>query len=160
MSQIVDGYTRGNAADIGPQIEALLADGQQVTLQISGDSMRPTLKPRRDAAVLEALHEWPPRRWDILFYKSQRSASGYTLHRVRRVTPEGPIMNGDAQTWVEGPLEREQVLGKAVMLLRKGKPLDVDKRSYRLYVWLWSFTRPARWTIFAGWRAIKRLFHR
>ncbi|MDR0896700.1 MAG: S26 family signal peptidase [Oscillospiraceae bacterium] len=155
MDQINDGFTRGAAADIGPKIEFLLAQGQQVTLQISGDSMRPTLKPRRDAAVLAALQKWPPRRGDILFFKSERSAGGYTLHRVLRVRPEGVIMNGDAQGWIEGPIPREAVIGQAVALLRNGKPLNVQGRGYRVYVALWRFTRPFRWPLFALWRAIK-----
>lgn len=152
-----DGFERGSAADIGPRIEALLAEGQQVTLQISGDSMRPTLKPRRDAAILAPMTEWPPKKGDILFYRSQRSPSGYALHRVRKLQNGGPIMNGDAQTWVEGPLDREQVLARAIALLRAGKPLDITARGYRAYVALWRLTLPVRRPMFAAWRAIKRV---
>jgi signal peptidase I len=146
---------RGAAADIGPQIEFLLAQGQQVTLQVSGDSMRPTLKPRRDAVVLSALQSWPPRRGDILFFRSARSAAGYSLHRVVRVRPEGVFMNGDAQGWVEGPVPRDAVLARAVALVRKGKPMNVQAPAYRVYVALWRFTRPVRWPMFALWRALK-----
>lgn len=153
--QFVDGFQRGSAAAIGPQIEAKLAAGEQVVLQVSGDSMRPTLKPRRDAVVLDVMDTWPPKRGDILFFRSERSPSGYALHRVVRVTPEGPIMNGDAQNWVEGPIARDMVLAKAVALMRAGKPLDVSKPGYRIYVSLWRFTRPIRHPMFALWRKIK-----
>lgn len=155
--QVDDGFNRGDAAQIGPQMEALLEAGQHVMLQVSGDSMRPTLKPRRDAVVLEPMAAWPPKKYDILFYRSQRSPSGYALHRVRRVTAEGPYMNGDAQTWVEGPIARDQVLAKVIMLLRKEEPYDIDKRSYRLYLRLWSLTRPIRKPLFAVWRGIRYL---
>lgn len=150
-----DDFTRGSAAQIGPQIEALLAQGQQVTLEISGESMRPTLKPGRDAVVLARFEDWPPRRGDILFFKSDRSPSGYALHRVKRVETGGPVMNGDAQNWLEGPIARDRVLARAIMLLRAGKPVDVDGRGYRAYVWLWGLTRPIRWPLFAAWRGIK-----
>lgn len=155
MSQINNGFQRGSAADIGPQIEAMLASGQQVTLQISGDSMRPTLKPRRDAAILAPMDIWPPKRGDILFFKSERSPSGYALHRVFRLEEGGPIMNGDAQAWAEGPIAREDVLARAIALLRDGKPVDIDKTGYRLYVRLWRLTKPIRHPMFAAWRAIK-----
>lgn len=157
MSQVNDGFRRGAAADIGPQMEALLEAGQQVMLQVSGDSMRPLLKPRRDAAVLEAMRTWPPKAGDILFYRTSRSQSGYALHRARKVKPEGVIMNGDAQSWVEGPIPREDVLGKAVMLLRGGEPLDIEAPAYRAYVRLWGWTRPIRWPMFALWRGIRRI---
>lgn len=113
------GFSQGPAAEIGPRIESALARGETVTLQISGDSMRPTLKPRRDAAVLEPLQTWPPRRGEILFFR--RANGEYVLHRVLRLTPEGPIMNGDAQGWTEGPVPRAQVLARASGLLRNGQ---------------------------------------
>lgn len=154
----VDGFQRGAAADIGPRIEALLAQGQQVTLQVSGDSMRPTLKPRRDAVILAPLDAWPPKKGDILFFKSDKSQSGYALHRVRKFQDGMPVMNGDAQNWLEGPVPRDRVLARAIVLLRDGKPVDVDGRGYRLYVRVWGWTRPIRWPIFAVWRGIKGLF--
>lgn len=157
MSQINDGFQRGAAAEIGPRIEAMLEEGQQVILQISGDSMRPTLKPLRDVAILEPLQDWPPQRGDILFFKSTRSPSGYALHRVVRVETGGPVMNGDAQNWVEGPIARQQVLAKAVALLHDGEPIDTESRKYRLFVSLWRFTRPIRHPMFALWRALKSL---
>lgn len=151
----MDGFTTGAAADIGPQIEAMLSRGEQVVLLISGNSMRPTLKPGRDAVIIEPVSVWPPKRGDILFYRSERGESGYSVHRVYRVKPQGPIMNGDAQEWVEGPLEREAVLGAVVGLLRAGDLLDTEKLSYRAYVFFWRFTRPIRWPLFALWRKIK-----
>lgn len=157
MSQIVDGYTRGDASVIGPQIEAMLSKGEQVTLQISGDSMRPTLKPRRDAVVLAPIQKEPVRRGDILFFQSARSAGGYALHRVWRVTAEGVFMNGDAQNWVEGPISSDKLLAKAIVLMRNGKMLDVQSPLYRLYVSVWRITRPVRFQLFALWRKTKRL---
>lgn len=152
-----DGFVHGSAAQIGAQMEALLSMGQYVTLKITGDSMRPTLKPGRDAVVLGPMGAWPPKRGDILFYRTQRSEGGYAVHRVRRVTPQGVIMNGDAQQWVDGPIAQGDVLAQAVTLLRAGKPVDIEKKSYRLYVGAWYCTRPFRRPMFALWRGIKRI---
>ncbi len=152
----MDGFTRGSAKDIGPQIELLLGEGQQVTLQISGDSMRPTLRPRRDAVVLEAFSAWPPRRGEILFYRSARAQSGYSLHRVLRVTDVGAVMNGDAQGWTE-TIEKGAVLGRAVALVRKGKLIGTEGRGQRAWAACWRITRPARKPLFALWRAAKKV---
>lgn len=160
MSQIVDGYLRSSAGDIGPQMEFMLGEGIPVTLQISGDSMRPLLKPYRDAVVLEKFTDWPPKRGDILLFRSERSASGYAVHRAVAIKKDGPIMNGDCQNWVEGPVEKERVLAKATVLLRKDEPVDMDSFGYRLYVRLWPVTRVIRWPLFALWRGIKRLLGR
>jgi len=154
MSQIIDGYMRGDASVIGPQIEAALSRGEQVTLQISGDSMRPTLKPRRDAVVLTPL-TGTIKKGDILFFQSERSASGYSLHRVDRITEKGVYMNGDAQNWVEGPIPREMMLAKAIALIRKGKLVNTQSLFYRMFVFLWRPTRRVRYQVFALWRKIK-----
>lgn len=154
MPEIIDGYQRGAAREIGPRIRWMLSTGQQVTLQVSGDSMRPTLKPRRDAVVLEPLDKWPPRKRDILFFESARSAGGYSLHRMIRARGDTAVMNGDAQGWIE-TVAQEDVIGRVVALVRKGKMVDVNSAAYRAYAWGWRFTRPFRKPLFALWRSIK-----
>lgn len=157
MSEIKNGVLRASAVEIGARIETMMAQGQTAVLEITGDSMRPTLKPGRDAVVLAPLESWPPKKGDILLFHTPRAQGGYSLHRVYSVKPEGPVMNGDAQQWTEGPVAREQVVAQAIALLRKGQPVDVQRRGYRAYVWLWRWTRPIRWPMFALWRGIKKL---
>ncbi len=153
---MTDSVQRGAAADIGPKIEALIAEGQMVTLRVSGDSMRPLLKPGRDAAVLAPLTDWPPAKYDILFYRSERSPSGYSLHRAIRVDGDTLTMNGDAQGWTE-KVRREAVLARAVMLKRAGEPFDIEGKKYRAFVRAWPLTRPFRKPMFALWRGIKKI---
>ena len=155
MPEIVDGYQRGDAAEIGPMIEAMIEARQNVTLQISGDSMRPTLKPRRDAAVIAPIRQWPPEKGAILFFK--RDSGEYVLHRVLRVKNGACIMNGDAQEWTEGPVTREMAIAEAIAIVRKGKMIEVENPKYRVYVRLWRLTKPIRRPMFACWRAIKKL---
>lgn len=150
-----DSFKRGAAAEIGPLIREKLALGETVTLQISGDSMRPFLKPGRDAAVLESIRDWPPKRGDVLFF--QRADGGYVLHRVRKISGEGLVMNGDAQTWTEGPVTREMAVALASGFLRKGKLVTNEQTGYRLYKALWPCTRPLRRGLFALWRGVKKL---
>jgi len=137
-------------------MEALFAKGEQVTLQVSGDSMRPTLKPRRDAVLLMPVSGGPFRSGEILFYRSQRSASGYALHRVVGVSGDGLTMNGDAQVWTE-EISPEDVLAKAIVLIRKGKPVDAGGLPLRLFAAVWGVTRPLRFRLFAIWRGIKQI---
>lgn len=152
-------YRHDSAAVIGPYMEECLARGEAVTLQISGDSMRPTLKPGRDAAILEPIGDAPIHRGDILLFTSLRSPSGYSVHRVIRVNGDTLTMNGDAQNWTED-IQRDAVLARAIALLRRGEPMNVDGVFYRLYVTLWGITRPIRFKMFALWRGIKGVLGR
>lgn len=155
MPEIVDGYQRGDAAEIGPMIEAMIEAGQNVTLQISGDSMRPTLKPRRDAAVLSRVRQWPPEKGTILFFK--RKTGEYVLHRVLRVKDGACTMNGDAQEWTEGPVTEQMAIAEAIAIIRKGRMIEAEQSKYRAYVRLWRLTRPLRKPMFALWRGMKKL---
>lgn len=158
MPEIVDGYQRGDAAEIGPMIEAMIEAGQNVTLQISGDSMRPTLKPRRDAAVLSRVRQWPPEKGTILFFK--RKTGEYVLHRVLRVKDGACTMNGDAQEWTEGPVTEQMAIAEAIAIIRKGRMIEAEQPKYRVYVRLWRLTRPLRKPMFALWRGMKKLLGR
>ena len=155
MPEIVDGYQRGDAAEIGPMIEAMIEAGQNVTLQISGDSMRPTLKPRRDAAVLSRVRQWPPEKGTILFFK--RKTGEYVLHRVLRVKDGACTMNGDAQEWTEGPVTEQMAIAEAIAIIRKGRMIEAEQPKYRAYVRLGRLTRPLRKPMFALWRGMKKL---
>ena len=146
-------FERGAASVIGPKIREKLALGETVTLQISGDSMRPTLHPRRDALVLENLKQWPPKKGEILFF--QRESGGYVLHRVIKVVGEGCIVNGDAQTWTEGPVTQEMSIARASALIRNGRVINADNLLYRMLLRAWGITRPLRFKMFALWRKVK-----
>ena len=146
-------FERGSAAEIGPKIRKKLEEGETVTLQVSGDSMRPTLHPRRDAAVLQALDAWPPKYGDILFF--QRGSGEYVLHRVIRVRGDVCFVNGDAQNWTEGPVTRGMAIAKAIALIRGGRPVDPYTPLRRVGNRLWALTRPFRFQLFALWRKMK-----
>jgi len=150
------GFVPRDAASVGPEMEALFANGEQVTLQVSGDSMRPLLKPRRDAVLLTPTVGEPFRKGDILFFRSQRSASGYALHRVVRMAGGRLTMNGDAQVWTED-IDPGDVLAKAIVLIRNGEPVDPYCFRLRLLTAVWGVTRPARFRLFAIWRGIKQI---
>lgn len=158
MPQMIDGYRRGDAAEIGPMIEAMIARGENVTLQVSGDSMRPTLKPRRDAVILTKIESWPPKRGTILFFR--RKTGEYVLHRVLRVKDGACTINGDAQQWTEGPVTQEMAIAQEAAIMRKGRLIDADDKKYRTYVRLWRLTRPIRWPMFAAWRLLKKILGR
>ncbi len=154
---MTDGFLRGAGAEIGPRIEAMLARGETVTLQVTGDSMRPTLKPHRDAAVLAHVGaEDAIGCGDILFFRSAHAAGGYSLHRAVRVTQDSLEMNGDAQGWTEW-IARGAVVGRAIAIERGGDLIDLSDPAQKKFFRWWRHTRRFRKPVFAVWRGIKRI---
>jgi len=120
------------AAVLMPEYEALLRDGAELPLVVSGESMLPFLRPGQDTVFLKR-PDAPLQRGDIAFYR--RFDGSYILHRVYRAEPGMYWFLGDAQTRVEGPLPAQCVFAY-VTAVRRGKQL----------------IRPAQplWRFFAG----------
>ena len=107
------------AAVLMPEYEALLRDGAELPLVVSGESMLPFLRPGRDEVFLKR-PDAPLERGDIAFYR--RMDGSYILHRVCRAEPGKYWFLGDAQTRVEGPLPASCVFAY-VTGVRRGKRL-------------------------------------
>ncbi len=136
-------------------IEQLLKDGNTVQTLINGYSMYPLLVPERDSAVLAPLQGYAPRRGDVVLYR--RDGSILVLHRIWRVRRDGVYMVGDNQTEVEGPLRQDQLRGKLVAFIRKGKYISVDNILYRTYAFIWLWMRPVRHKVAVAVHFLKRL---
>jgi len=146
------------AALLGPLIREKIAGNESVLLTVTGRSMAPTLKDRRDAVVLQGLTGWPPPRGTILFI--QRPQGEYVLHRVIRVVGGQVILNGDGQVWMEGPIDQSQAIARVTLFRRRGRFYSVEAWGVRLYARLWMALRPLRRRVFALYRAVKRLRRR
>ena len=92
------------ASVLMPEYEALLREGAELPLVVSGGSMLPFLAPGRDSVLLKA-PDRPLRRGDIVFYRRRNGM--YVLHRLLRIRDGACWMVGDAQTLVEGPLSED-----------------------------------------------------
>ena len=87
---------------IGPEeveerILPLLEAGALVPLRVTGTSMAPFLRDRRDMVYLRSPALLPYREGDILFFR--RRDGSLVLHRLWQAEGERLVMNGDAQTW-------------------------------------------------------------
>ena len=64
------------------------------------------------------------------------------LHRVVKLLPGGgAVLSGDGQTWLE---EVDEIIAVAEAIRRNGKWVSSENPVYRVYVFLWFFTRPIR----------------
>ena len=106
-----------------------------------GTSMLPLLRQRRD--IIEIRKKEPGRcqRYDVVLYKR---GDKYILHRILKVLPEGYIIAGDNNTFMETDIKDENILGVMVRVIRNGKSITMDNWKYRLYVHLWCDCYPVR----------------
>lgn len=123
--------------------ELLSQDGFLVYTNVGG-SMLPLLRQRRD--IIEIRKKEPGRcqRYDVVLYKR---GDKYILHRILKVLPEGYIIAGDNNTFVETDIRDENILGVMVRVIRDGKSITMDNWKYRLYVHLWCDCYPVRMLI-------------
>ncbi len=129
-----------------PVIEASLAAGQEVVLPITGNSMRPFLRHRKDQVVLAAAQPTSLQWGDVPLYR--RENGQYVLHRIvgREETLSGPVftMLGDAQTYLEPGIRAEQIIAVATAFVERGRQVACHEAGYR--------RRTRRWHRLLPWR--------
>ena len=100
-----------------PEIGRLLKEGKEVRFTPTGVSMRPFIEGGRDSVILRRLDR-TPRRGDVLLCSttSLSGAQTFVLHRVRKVTPENIILQGDGNIQGEETILPENVIGIVVRI--------------------------------------------
>ncbi len=127
--------------------ELLKREGRVVT-HVVGNSMLPLLFNRESIVVVEDVKRVPPRRGDVVLYKT---GGVYILHRVLRVKPEGFLIRGD-NTWSLEYVPKAALLATMTGFYRHAQGRFVSRESvlYHLYrVALPGF----RW----GCRAVRKI---
>ncbi len=169
--------------DLSPILVSCLQEGQEVILTVTGNSMRPLLRHRRDQVVLAAVDGEALRPGDVPLYRRRNGA--YVLHRVvarddgtQCEFVDGTVqestqlaaevrytMLGDAQTELEHGITPPQILARAVAFIRCGKRVECDSRSYCRYVrwwYRWLFARRQMLFVYLLpsrlWRRFRRVF--
>ena len=137
-----------------PRLTALLDAGLSCRLVVTGNSMLPFLRHKRDAVILSPL-SGPAHRGDILFYL--RGNAVPILHRVCAVRPDGwLLMCGDAQVGLE-PVSPDRVLARVTQIDKNGTLSDPTTPLSRLKAELWIMLRPVRPYILAVLRRLGKL---
>lgn len=95
-----------------------------------GTSMMPLLRERRDLIEIRR-KERPVKKYDIALYKREDK---YILHRCIKVLSNGRyIFAGDNNDYKEYDVTDDMILGTMASVLRNGKRITVDTRSFRIY---------------------------
>lgn len=111
-------------------IQELLEKGQPISITVTGSSMQPFLRNGKDRVLIAPADLKKINRGDILLYK--RENGQFVLHRVHSLQEKSFTMIGDAQWILEKGVAHDQVLGKAILALRKGKKVSCEHGYHHL----------------------------
>lgn len=128
--------------DLSPLISTCVESGKEVVLTVTGNSMRPFIKDKRDQVILVKADANKLRVNDVPLYK--RRNGKYVLHRLVKIENEKYTMLGDAQVKLEPGIEPDQIVAVAKGFIRKGKTYLCDSKEYKKYVSFWNSMMPMR----------------
>ena len=122
----------------------LLEEDLLVPLLVTGGSMVPFLRHRRDVVYIRGIRYQSPRVGDVILF-CREGGQALVLHRVLSRYADGSFqVGGDAQTWTE-VVRPEQILGVVTWLSRNGGKAFPARRLDQRALWgLWWVLRPWR----------------
>lgn len=128
--------------ELSPVMEECLRNGAEVILTVTGNSMRPFLRHRRDQVVLTACDAGTLHVGDVPLYR--RADGRFVLHRVVGVSASTYTMCGDAQAKKEYGVPTNRIVAVATGFYRRGKYVACSDPKYRLQMRLWLLVLPLR----------------
>ena len=123
--------------------DVLQKDGFIVYTNV-GRSMLPLLRQRRDIIEIRKKPEGRCHKYDVVLYKRGEK---YILHRILKVLPQGYIIAGDHNTFLETDVMDDMILGVMTRVIRNGRSITPDNLTYRIYSHLWCDCYPVRVTL-------------
>lgn len=138
-------------SELSPLLAETLQNGGEVIFTVTGSSMLPLLRHRRDKICIVKPQEKRLRKYDIPLFV--RKGGKYILHRIVAVKADGYVVAGDHQCVKEYPVLPSQMLGLVKGFWRDGKYISCDDLWYRVYCRLWVLGYPARWA-YLRWKQL------
>lgn len=115
-------------------LKEMVEQGMEVSMTIFGTSMEPFLIDKRDKIYFRKTED-PIKKGDMVFY--QRKTGEYVMHRVLKVRKQQYYLAGDHQTFLEGPIEAQQIFAKVISVERAGVWLTEKDRLWKFYAGWW-----------------------
>lgn len=132
--------------------ELLETQGYMIYTNV-GASMMPLLRQRRDIIEIRKKEAGRCKKYDVVLYKR---VNRYILHRILKVLPDGYIIAGDHNVYIETDIKDENILGVMTRVIRNGKTITPDNIFYKIYVHLWCDCYPLRMLMLrCKWKAIR-----
>lgn len=137
--------------------EDLLRTQGYIVYTSSGRSMLPLLREKRDIVEIRAKAPGRCKKYDVVLYKRR---GAYILHRVLKALPDGYLIAGDNNTFVERDVTDDMILGVMTRVIRGGRSVPVTAPSYRIYTYLWCAPYPLRMAVLKALRRARAAMRR
>ena len=115
-----------NIHEYMPMLIDILKDGKDVNLLITGHSMSPFLRHKRDTIIISK-PDGNFYRGQMVFYR--RENGQYVMHRIHHIKQDYLYMIGDHQVVIEGPINKQQVFGVVHKVIRNGKEYEINSNE-------------------------------
>lgn len=136
------------------EVEELLAEGQQVTILVRGNSMRPLLRDGRDKVILRKANDEDIKIGAVLLFRHRGS---HVMHRVTKIEGDVVIFEGDGNYKLQEVASRNDIIAVMETVVRpSGRRIECGGRRWRVlsFVWL-SQARFVRRVILGIMRRLK-----
>lgn len=140
---------------LSPIILEILDKKIDITLTVTGTSMYPLLKHKKDRVILTSCDKFNLKKGDIPLYK--RSSGEYVLHRIVKVNGNSYDLCGDNQYIVEKDVPKKNIIAVVKAFVRNDKTYRCDDVLYKIYWHLWIFSIPFRGLMQKSRRIIRRI---
>ena len=141
--------------ELSPVLEELFKEGLSCNIQVTGNSMLPLWRDRRDQVTLAACDATSLKKMDLVLY--QRENGQYILHRILQISHGYMDLCGDAQETIEEKVPVSAVRARVIRICRDGHWFSCDHVLYRSYSLIWFLLRPVRGKILGMGSRMKRL---
>ena len=123
----------------------LLDQGKRVTIPVKGFSMLPFIRGGKDLVVLEKAGADLKADDIVLFHLGPQEGGRYVMHRILSIDGDAVDIMGDGVLKAHEHVRRNQILAKAVEILRGGKhPVDPYAAGQLRLVHFWQGLLPVR----------------
>ena len=123
----------------------VLRQGKRVTIPVKGFSMLPFIRGSKDLVVLEQAGEDLKADDIVLFHIGPEDGGRYVMHRILSVDGDAVDIMGDGVAYNHEHVQRNQILAKAVEIVRNGKrSVDPYAPGQLRLVRFWQWLRPVR----------------
>ena len=123
----------------------VLSQGRRVTIPVKGFSMLPFIRGGKDLVVLEQAGKELKADDIVLFRIGPTDGGRYVMHRILSLDGDAVDIMGDGVPRNHEHVRRDQILARAVEILRGGtRPVDPYSPCELRKVHLWQRLRPVR----------------
>ena len=124
------------------EVGRLIAEGRDVTLTVTGNSMNPFFVDRRDQATLSPFRPEALKKGDVVL--ARETTGRIVFHRIVRREGDKLTLQGDGNIQLTERCTVADVLGLLTVAIRKGRSYPVGSRTWRCYSALWLWLTPLR----------------